>query len=223
MVSARPRLLTACVAASLFACAMPSEQDVAQQELAVVNGAADANDLNVVALMFRGGGQFCSGTLIAPRVVVTAAHCVPPALNDSIREETGNDPGITFADIDIFFGARVDRPGTAIPVAEGQGHPSFSLATLPDDIAVVALSADAPTDPKPLISRMLAEGDYTGKTGRVVGFGLATPDGLDNGIKREGTTRILDADAASIWLDMDPSATCNGERSSSACTRAPTA
>ena len=42
---------------------------------AIVGGAEDAEHPAVVALTFQ-GQAFCSGALIAPTVVLTAAHCL---------------------------------------------------------------------------------------------------------------------------------------------------
>ena len=63
----------------VIACA-PSDKEldtVGRQASAVVNGSVDSGDLAVVSLS-DGTNTICSGTLITPTVVVTAAHCVPP-------------------------------------------------------------------------------------------------------------------------------------------------
>ena len=61
-------------ALALVGCALDPVDSPAlgRDELAIVDGEADTADPAVVALT-TGGQQFCTGTLVSPRVVVTAA------------------------------------------------------------------------------------------------------------------------------------------------------
>src|SRR4051794_19459088 len=76
-----------CVAGALIAAACggeaaPTERTDEADEDVIGGVAADSASFNAVGAIVRelGGGQprqkFCSGALIAPRVVLTAKHCV---------------------------------------------------------------------------------------------------------------------------------------------------
>src|SRR5215510_9563338 len=55
--------------------------DVDTARMAIVGGTTDSMNMGVVALAVSRPGLFvghCSGTLIAPNLVMTARHCVAP-------------------------------------------------------------------------------------------------------------------------------------------------
>ena len=64
------------VLVSLLAACMAGPFDAEQQDQAIVGGSLDTGDPEV-ALLYAGfgdaGGYICSGTLISPRVILTAA------------------------------------------------------------------------------------------------------------------------------------------------------
>src|SRR5215203_5693632 len=71
----------------LGACAFGTEDDVGQTEQDIVRGSRENGYKAVVAVRVNGSGGWtlCSGTYVAPRVVVTAAHCMR---NDAIPGQT---------------------------------------------------------------------------------------------------------------------------------------
>jgi trypsin len=83
------------------------------------------------------GRQFCGGSLVSSRVVITAAHCVQ-----------GRSP----ADIQVIAG-RADlnsNEGATIDVAAAVAYPLFSERTYGNDVALLALAAPSEQPPLPI-------------------------------------------------------------------------
>ncbi|AKV04432.1 hypothetical protein AKJ09_11095 [Labilithrix luteola] len=71
----RPVILPALAAMSLLACTAASNDDATSSESAIQGGTLWGGDYAVGMIGFQSGGV-CTGTLIAPDVVLTAGHCV---------------------------------------------------------------------------------------------------------------------------------------------------
>lgn len=142
--------------------------------LEIVGGTPTDTDPAVVQLISEGeagASSLCSGTLIAPRVVLTAAHCVDHATAPSRQvvhfgtTVRGEDPG--------FIGRR--------EVVEHTFYDPWSLSS--NDIALLLLDEDAPVAPVPIDRLGLSEADL-GSPLRLVGWGDTIGDAGDAGTKR---------------------------------------
>jgi secreted trypsin-like serine protease len=97
--------------------------------------------------------------VIAPRVVMTAAHCVPD----------GNAAGLS-----VSVGSTDYTEGTRIAVTDVDVHPSYATDASAD-VAVLHLAADAPVAPIPLAGADDDALEAPGSPAVVAGWGSQTP------------------------------------------------
>lgn len=135
------------------------------------------------------GALVCSGTVIAERVVLSAAHCGVHVDPSSYR---------------VFFGSQVGDAGTTIDIVEAVGHPAFD-DTEARDLALVLLAQASPALP------VIASSSAPPAQLRIVGFGDTAGGAQDGGRKLVGTTMVTESTPLSIVLGADPSLPCNGD------------
>lgn len=175
----------------------------------IVRGEVDGGDPAVVAVNTldvdcqRAGVPACTGALVAPDVVLTAAHCVgelPPEAFGVLVGPTA-DPGRG------ELGEGLE--GAFFRVAAVRMHPGFDATTLANDVALLRLEGEAPGAPARRPGAPLDDEALAGTAARVVGFGLA-----DEGpafAKREGEVRLSDVGALEVIYEGAPAMTCAGD------------
>lgn len=158
----------------------------------VTNGAADQGDPAIVAIVDSTGQTACSGTVIDPHVVLTAAHCIVPQI------ERGAS---------VVVGSSVSAPVASLPIAAFRVHPAYDPTTFANDAAVLVLGSSAPVAPE----QMGTVAPRVGSTVGVVGWGESGATTGDYGTKRAGTAMVTAVDPLAFEVGPNPSQPCTGD------------
>jgi hypothetical protein len=167
------RALVVVAALALAACVGEVQDRSSRGIKPIVNGTESPEDEAVVALYI--GDSFCTGTLVAPRVVLTAAHCLL-------------DVG-SATDVQVHFGPSMYDDGMTLAVVDGGPHPDGGADPTGYDVAVLALAEEAPVAPA-LLNAMAFDNGFVGEPLRLVGYGTTDPYGEPDGLKRQTVTRV---------------------------------
>jgi MYXO-CTERM domain-containing protein len=153
----------------------------------IVNGTFDSGDPAVVYIDVG-----CSGTLVTPKVVLTACHCLQGS----------------YSSPDVFFGSDTNGQGTWI---QGVHHATYPGNCIGDgDLAMITLAQPGPAPPIPINDRNL--GNYVGNPVRIVGFGVTGENSGGSGTKRQGMSVLSSVGTGEMFCDpTQSSGTCYGD------------
>jgi hypothetical protein len=170
----------------------------------IIGGTTDSADPSVLALFAAqpgaNQGSLCTASVIAPTVLLTAAHCV----SASEVGEGAQFVGLTGNDLDSDIGSQLAVRATyPNPLWDGNdlqgGH----------DQGIVILAAPVTTPPLPINRRSLSS---TGQSVRLIGYGLSDESAQTGaGVKRQVTTSIVGLTSTMIHIGDDSRATCEGD------------
>ncbi|MBN2359440.1 MAG: trypsin-like serine protease [Deltaproteobacteria bacterium] len=166
--------------------------------------AISSGQQQAIGALRQRGETFCSATLIAPQVVLSAAHCA-----------YGTSDSIDFA-----IGRNANNPTAAIPVARIAAHPDYdqlsSLITARRDVAVFILERPAANVvstivPIPLNRTSIA--DLRGRQVQNAGYGVTRSNGSSSGRRYWSVETVAEVSSYDFttYFEQNNAGTCNGD------------
>ena len=151
-------------------------------------------------------GNLCSGEIISPHVVLTAAHCVDPAVVGS---------NVQFV---VFTGdvlSMTAPPADFLAVKETHFDAAFNQndPTQGHDVGIVILKNASTIPPLPFNRTALTQ-SMVGMNARIVGYGITMASdttGTTAGTRRQAMTKVNNVDATLVGFEDGSHTICEGD------------
>ena len=172
---------------------VPGEEEPLDQAEHGIVGGQPTNLFPAVGALVYQGHPFCTGTLITPTTVLTAAHCV-----------VGMQPH----EVLFVLGSDGTRPHTVLEVTALQPHPDYY--DLQHDVARLRLGSPASVPPMGVVQRM--DASFVGRPLVFIGYGVS--DGqrqTGGGRKRSVAVPIHDLAPTTFSYRQEGGGTCHGD------------
>ncbi len=186
-------------------CTAPSASD--SESSAIIGGTTDKKDPAIIALFAQvpgsSEGSLCTAELIAPTVLLTAAHCVLPS-------EVGK--GAEFIAI-TSYDFNTATSSETVAVKETHYDSSFDINSPENgyDVGIAILEKPLSITPLAYNQKALAQ-SVVGENVRLVGYGNSNgAKGTGSGIKRTTTAAIDSLSTRLIEIGSTKHETCNGD------------
>src|SRR5690606_33046047 len=184
MPKAPLRSLPLLLAALTGAAACQAVDDVERERSAILGGTQTGSGQfpTVVAIVIDQGARgLCTGTLVAPDIVLTAAHCVHPAVLGYPSQAA-----VTAATLVVFDSTDLRQNGNAVAAAETIPVGSFNQPGDPD-VGIIRLSRSI-TDREPSPINLDPAAAPVGISVTMVGYGQDENGGFGRGLYLENKT-----------------------------------
>ncbi len=193
----------------LAGCGRPATDDAS--DTMIVGGTrvspTDVIAKSTVALVTPDGWQFCTGSLVSPKTVVTASHCLEGYDESRLYVSFG-----TVAQEASFVSSRL-RYATRTVM-----NPNFDTAAMdmdvatraPNDIAVIVMNSAAPSGYTPVKMLKATDALHVGEALTLAGFGLTNATFGTSGVLRKVDVKLAKEATTAKEIEYDAS---NGGKS----------
>jgi len=190
-------------------------------------GGTEVNPVNKypwMAAIMNGAGtaQFCGGTLVASKYVITAAHCMFFD-NDATQPLSTSDVSVRIGDHNLAASGETSIPEKTVAVSAIYNHENYKPATgsLNNDITVLELAeaVDINVYTPACLAQTSDTTTFDGKTAQVYGWGTTSSGGQSSSTLLEVSLPVVTNAqcATSMGLIEDGQICAGGEAGKDSC------